>query len=146
MVVVRPSVPVNVTNSSALAGIDRNMSSISAPESDCDLLSITILYDSRVQAIAVQYAFAYADSGDINRLDVSVPGSYIYHFVIEPETMEVVAHGRGSGLAANDSLSLIVAERATVEILAGLEGAWGRGQSIPRQTLRRACRSTSALG
>lgn len=145
MVVVRPAVPVNVTNSSALAGIDRNMSSISAPESDCDLLSITILYDSRVQAIAVQYAFAYADSGDINRLDVSVPGSHLYHFVIEPETI-VVAHGRGSGLAADDSLNLIVAERAATEILADLEGAWGRGQSMPRQTLRRACRSTSALG
>lgn len=83
------------------------------------------LYDSRVQAIAAQHAFAYMDSGDINRPDTAAPQSHLYHFVVDPETMEVMVHGGGPELAADDSLSLTAADRATDEILADLEGSWG---------------------
>ena len=83
------------------------------------------LRDSQVQAVVASHTLSYADSGDINLLDTAVSGSSIYHFVIDPETMEVVAHGGGPKLAADDSLSLTAADRTTVEILADLMGSIG---------------------
>ena len=95
------------------------------------------LYDSLVQSIAAQYAFAYAESGNINRLDIPSPESHLYYFVIDLETMEVVVHGGGTGLAADDSLSLTTADRTTAEILADLEssqGAWSEYTTINPET------------
>lgn len=83
------------------------------------------MYDSQVQAIANHYAFAYADSGDINQLGPVTPKSHFYLFVIDPETLEVVKHGGNPDLAADDSLSLTAADRTTAEILADLEGSLG---------------------
>ena len=93
--------------------------------------------DSQVQAIVAHLTFAYTDSGDINRLKIAVSGSHAYHFIIDPETMEVVAHGGGPELAADDSLSLTAADRATGEILADLEsspGAWSEYTTVNPET------------
>ena len=83
------------------------------------------LSDSLVQSIAAQYAFAYAESRDINRLDTPPPEGNIYYFIIDAETMEVVAHGGGPELAADDSLSLTAADRTAADILADLESSQG---------------------
>lgn len=95
------------------------------------------LRDSQVQAVVSHHISAYADSGDIDQLGTAVPESHIYHFVIDPEAMEVVAHGGGPELAADDSLSLTDADRATVEILADLEsslGAWSEYTTVNPET------------
>lgn len=94
-------------------------------------------YDSQVQAIVAHHTFAYADHGDINRLETAIPENPVYHFVIDPATMEVVAHGGGPELAADDSLSLTAADRATTEILADLEGssgAWSKYATVNPET------------
>ena len=83
------------------------------------------LYDSLVESIVAQYSFAYAESEDVNRLDTPAPESHIYHFVIDTETMEVVVHGGGAELAADDSLSLTAADRSADDILADLESSHG---------------------
>ena len=85
------------------------------------------IYDSLAQSIADQYAFAYVESGDIDRLETTDPASHLYHFILDVDTMEVVAHGGGPELAADDSLSLTGADREAAEILDDLEssrGAW----------------------
>ena len=95
------------------------------------------VHDSQVQAIVAHHTFAYADHGDIDRLETAIPESPIYHFVIDPATMEVVAHGGGPELAADDSLSLTAADRATAEILADLEGssgAWSKYVTVNPET------------
>ena len=95
------------------------------------------LSDSLVQSIAAQYAFAYAESRDVNQLDTPAPESSLYYFVIDPETMEVVVHGGGPELEADDSLSLTAADRTAAEILADLEssqGAWSEYATINPET------------
>lgn len=95
------------------------------------------VHDLQVQAIVAHHTFAYADHGDIRQLETAVPENHIYHFIIDPATMEVVAHGGGPELAADDSLSLTAADRATAEILADLEGssgAWSKYVTVNPET------------
>lgn len=83
------------------------------------------MYDSLARSIADQYAIAYAESGDVSRLEAPDLESHLYHFVMDVETMGVVAHGGGPELAADDSLSLTGADRDAAEILDDLEASWG---------------------
>lgn len=84
--------------------------------------------DAHVQAIVAHNIVAYENSGDVNELRTPrLEESHLYYFIIDRESMEVVAHGGDPDKVGSDSLSLTNADRPTADILAELEnerGTW----------------------